>query len=260
MKVLILETAEEAVERAAGIVADFVARRPAAVLGLATGGTMLPLYRRLAERHRTQGLSFAQTTTFNLDEYVGLPASHPCSYRAYMQEMLFDHIDIDLARTHLPSGDGADPSAEADRYEARIAASGGIDLQLLGIGRNGHIGFNEPTSSLASRTRIKTLTEETRRANQRYFASFEETPEHALTVGIGTILESRHCLLLATGSTKAEAAAWMIEGAISAACPASALQLHPQATVVLDQEAAARLKLRAYFDRVHPGGRENALR
>lgn len=254
MKVLILKTAEEATERAADLVAAAVRQKPDIVLGLATGGTMLPLYQALRRKCREDGTSFARSRTFNLDEYVGLSPEHPCSYHRYMRDELFDHIDIDLANTHLPAGDASDPVTEADRYEALIANSGGIDLQLLGIGRNGHIGFNEPTSSLGSRTRIKTLTEDTRRANQRYFSKYEDIPRFAITMGVATILESRTTILLATGAAKQAAVAAMIEGPISASCPASALQLHRNATIVLDASAAGSLELMAYYQHVHPDG------
>lgn len=259
MKVLILPDAQAAVERAADIIATTITEKPDAVLGLATGGTMLPLYDLLAKRHRDNGLSFAQITSFNLDEYIGLAPDHPCSYHHYMQDALFRHIDIDLARTHLPKGDAADPRAASDDYEVLIEKAGGIDLQLLGIGQNGHIGFNEPTASLGSRTRIKTLTESTRRANQKYFASFEETPRYAITTGVATILSSRKCLLIATGASKADAVAKMIEGPISAVCPASALQLHARATIILDQEAASALALTDYYENVHPQGQASAF-
>ncbi len=259
MKVLILDTTELAIERAARIIAEQVAAKPRSVLGLATGGTMLPVYDKLRQIHSAENLSFSGITTFNLDEYVGLAPSHPASYHSYMRNCLFDHIDIDPARTFLPRGDAADPNQEAEKYEAQIAAAGGIDLQLLGIGRNGHIGFNEPTSSLNSKTRIKTLTASTREANRPYFAVDEETPKYALTMGIGTILAARNCLLLATGASKAEAVARCVEGPISAACPASALQLHPKATLVLDQQAASALELREYYFHVHPEGAKNAF-
>lgn len=259
MKVLILPDAQAAVARAADIIATTVTDKPDAILGLATGGTMLPLYDVLAQRHRDDGLSFAQTTSFNLDEYIGLAPDHPCSYHHYMRDAFFRHVDIDPARTHLPKGDAADPRAASDAYEALIAKAGGIDLQLLGIGQNGHIGFNEPTASLGSRTRIKTLTESTRRANQKYFASFEETPRYAITTGVATILDSRKCLLIATGAVKADAVAKMIEGPLAAACPASALQLHARATIVLDQEAASELTLTDYYENVHPQGQASAF-
>lgn len=258
MKVLICEDEQGAVTRAAGLIADHVAAHPDAVLGLATGGTMLPLYERLIALHRA-GLSFARVTSFNLDEYVGLPAEHPASYHSYMRQALFDHLDIDASRTHLPRGDAPDPHIESDRYEAAIAAAGGIGLQLLGLGQNGHIGFNEPTSSLASATRVKTLTKSTRIANRPYFGPGETPPEYAITMGVGTILSARECLLLATGEAKAAAAAAMIEGPVSAVCPASALQMHPKATVVLDRESAAQLRLTEYFQHVHPDGQPSPL-
>jgi glucosamine-6-phosphate deaminase len=254
MKVLICDDAERATARAAQMVIAAVVARPATVLGLATGGTMLPLYARLVAAHAAGAVGFSQVTTFNLDEYIGLSPDHPCSYHAYMRAALFDHVDIDLSRTHLPRGDSVDPVAESQRYEALIAACGGIDLQVLGIGRNGHIGFNEPTSSLGSRTRIKTLTASTRAANAGYFDRAEDIPAHAITMGIRTILEVRHCLLLATGAAKAPAVAAMVEGPLSAACPASALQMHPAATVVLDRDAARDLRLHDYYHHVHPGG------
>ncbi|MCK8462883.1 glucosamine-6-phosphate deaminase [Aliiroseovarius sp. S1339] len=257
MKVLILPDAQAAIQRAADIIARTVIAKPDAVLGLATGGTMLPLYKALAQRHRDEGLSFAKTTSFNLDEYIGLAPDHPCSYHHYMQEAFFAHVDIDPARAHLPKGDAPDPQAASLDYEALIEAAGGIDLQLLGIGQNGHIGFNEPTASLGSRTRIKTLTDSTRRANQRYFASFEETPRYAITTGVATILSSRKCLLVATGEDKAEAVANMVEGPVSAACPASALQFHARATIILDEAAASALKLTDYYENVHPQGQDS---
>lgn len=253
MKVLILDTKQAAIERTARLVADLVADNPDAVLGLATGGTMVPLYTELRHIHTQQGLSFAGISTFNLDEYVGLAPDHPASYHSYMREVLFDHVDIDKSRTFLPRGDAPDVDQEAAAYEARIDMAGGIDLQLLGIGQNGHIGFNEPTSSLSSRTRVKTLTASTLTANAAYLAD-ATTPKFALTMGIGSILASRACLLLATGAKKANAIAKAIEGPVSAVCPASALQLHPRATIVLDKEAAAELELADYYHHVHPGG------
>ncbi|WP_347313477.1 glucosamine-6-phosphate deaminase [Defluviimonas sp. SAOS-178_SWC] len=254
MKVLICKSHDAAVERTANMIAAHVRGRSAPVLGLATGGTMLPLYERLAKLHRETDLSFADCSTFNLDEYVGIAPDHPASYHSYMREALFRHVDIDLRRTHLPRGDADDVHVEAESFEARIDAAGGISLQLLGIGQNGHIGFNEPTSSLGSRTRIKTLTESTRTANRQYFGPDETAPRYALTMGVGTILNARECLMLATGSSKAAAVAAMIEGPVSAVCPASALQLHARATVVLDRDAAAGLRLTDYYQHVHPNG------
>ena len=257
MKVLILNSAELAIARTAEIISETISRKPSAVLGLATGGTMVPVYRRLLEICRETDLSFCKVTTFNLDEYVGLAPEHPASYHAYMRDVLFDHVDIDLAKTHLPRGDADNPAVEAERYEDIIESVGGVDLQLLGIGQNGHIGFNEPTSSLASRTRVKTLTGSTIAANRPYFDDEATLPKYALTMGVGTILEARHCVMLATGSNKAEAVLAAVEGPVSAVCPASALQLHPKATIILDKAAASKLTLLDYYQHVHPEGGKN---
>lgn len=259
MKVLILPDTTAATSRAADILCETLATTPEATLGLATGGTMLPLYATLSERYRSGQVSFARATTFNLDEYVGIGPDHPCSFHRYMVEAFFDRTDIDPRNAHLPRGDTQNPDTEAARYEARIADAGGIDLQLLGIGRNGHIGFNEPTSSLGSRTRTKTLTESTRDANRSCFDRDEDVPRFAITMGIATILDARACLMLATGPAKAEAVAAMIEGPVSAYCPASALQLHPKITVVLDKAAASRLRLTDYYHHVHPNGHDRVL-
>jgi glucosamine-6-phosphate deaminase len=255
VKVLILPDAAAVADRAAGIVADFLATAAAPVLGLATGETMRPLYARLVALHAAGRVDFARTTTFNLDEYVGIGPDHPASFAAYMRTELFDHVNLDPARTHLPRGDAPDPEAEAARYEAAMEAAGGVGLQLLGIGRNGHLAFNEPTSSLASRTRIKTLSEATRAANAPAFAP-GPVPRRAITVGIASILSARACVLLATGAAKAAAVARMVEGPLGADCPATALQLHRSATVILDEAAAADLRLRDYYETVHPGGGE----
>ncbi|PZX11717.1 glucosamine-6-phosphate deaminase [Palleronia aestuarii] len=252
MKVLILPDAQKAADRTAEVIAATVTARPDATLGLATGGTMEGVYEHLV----TLGPDMSRSTTFNLDEYVGLSPDHPQSYRRFMQTHLFDPLGMPRKRTHLPRGDAPDPEAEARRYERAIADAGGIDLQLLGIGRNGHIGFNEPSSSLGSRCRIKTLTRATRDANSRFFASLDEVPRHAITMGIATILDARRVVLLATGSAKARAVADMVEGPISARCPASALQLHPAADIICDEAAAAELRLREYYETVHPGGAE----
>jgi glucosamine-6-phosphate deaminase len=258
VKVLILDNADEAAARVAEIVAARLMVRPETVLGLATGETMRPVYARLVALHREGRADFGRATTFNLDEYVGVAPEHPASFHAFMRETLFDHVNLPPERGHLPRGDAADPEAEARDYEARIRASGGIDLQVLGIGRNGHVAFNEPTSSLGSRTRIKTLTEATRIANAPAFAP-KPVPRHAITMGIATILEARACVLLATGASKAEAVARMVEGPLGADCPATALQMHPAATVVLDSAAAGALKLREYYETVHPGGAEAVI-
>lgn len=259
MRVLICNDEASAAERAADLLCDTVTERPRAVLGLATGGTMEPVYALLRERLAGGVLDLSKVTTFNLDEYVGLAGDHPQSYRAAMRHLLFDAAGLGPDRARLPDGTAADPAAEARAYDAAIMAAGGIDLQLLGIGGNGHIGFNEPTSSLGSRTRVKTLTDETRRANARFFADGETIPRFAITMGIATVLDARACVLLATGTKKAKAVAAAIEGPLSASCPASALQLHPAATMILDPEAAAELRLRDYYETVHPNGGEAPL-
>lgn len=254
MKVLIFPDARTATARAADEIVRQVAAQPDTVLGLATGGTMEPVYARL--RDGQYGVSFSKVTSFNLDEYVGLAPDHPQSYAAYMSHHLFDHLDFNRARTYLPRGNAVSPAMEALRYDRRIAESGGIDLQLLGLGSNGHIGFNEPASSLGSRTRVKTLAPRTRADNARFFESGEDVPRYAITMGIATIMEARTVLLLATGQAKASAARSAIEGPISAFCPGSILQLHPDATVILDEAAAGELALREYYAVVHPGGAE----
>ncbi|MEM7045763.1 MAG: glucosamine-6-phosphate deaminase [Pseudomonadota bacterium] len=259
MKVLIKDSEALAVADAAARIADQVRQQPKSVLGLATGGTMTPVYVELARLHRDEGLSFADLTSFNLDEYVGLPPDHPNAYRQDMEKRLFTQIDIACERTHLPAGDADDPEAEAEAYEARIAAAGGIDLQLLGIGMNGHIGFNEPSSSLGSSTRIKRLAPGTIEANRRFFGSGGSVPTHAITVGIGTIMKARSILMLATGERKAAAVASMIEGPVSALCPASALQYHRKTTVLLDPAAASHLKLRDFYLDIHPNGEDRDL-
>ncbi len=247
MEILIRETPEAGCRLAAKIIAKVIHEKPAAVLGLATGRTPLQLYRELIRLHREEGLSFKEVTTFNLDEYVGLPPTHDQSYRFFMQENLFRHIDIDPARTHVPDGTAADLQSECRAYEERIVSAGGIDLQLLGLGRNGHIGFNEPTGSLRSRTWIRILSEQTLRDNSALFGSFEKMPHHAITMGVGTILEARRLLLLAFGPAKVRATMAMIEGPLAAICPASALQLHPRATIVLDEAAAAGLQSAEHY-------------
>ncbi len=247
MRVVILGTAGEVADYGAEVFRRQLRDKPASVLGLATGSTPLALYQRLIEGCRAGALSFRAATTFNLDEYLGLDAAHPQSYRHYMERHLFAHVDIDPARTHVPGGDATNARRASAEYDACIAACGGIDLQLLGIGRNGHIGFNEPYSSLHSRTRVKTLTARTIADNARYFAAGEYQPHLAITMGIGTILAARHVLLLATGETKAEAVRQMIEGPVAARCPASALQLHECVTVVIDTDAAGALEDPDFF-------------
>ncbi len=253
MEVIIQPDSAAASALAARIVGQRVARKPDAVLGLATGRTPLRLYQELIRMHREEGLDFGRTITFNLDEYVGLAPDHPASYRAFMEEQFFSKINLRTGRAHVPSGHTRDIPAECCAYEEKIAAAGGIDLQVLGIGVEGHIGFNEPTSSLASRTRIKTLTEETRRENASFFGGADKVPHHVITMGIGTIMESRTCLLLAFGAKKAEAVAHTVEGPVTAMVPASILQMHPDAKIILDEEAAEELARRDYYRTVFEG-------
>jgi glucosamine-6-phosphate deaminase len=253
MKIIILADEAAAVSCAARTLTDKVRAKPTAVLGLATAETMIALYRTILEISTTEPLSFSEISTFNLDEYVGLPFGHSASYRTYMQNYLFSHADFDPALTHFLAGDAKDLVLESSRYEQLIIDVGGIDLQLLGLGENGHIGFNEPSSSLASRTRIKTLTKTTLEANKINFKNIDKMPLCSLTMGVGTILDSRQCLLLATGSRKAPAVAQMVEGPVTATCPASALQLHPNTLVILDDQAARDLKMRDYYEYVHSG-------
>jgi glucosamine-6-phosphate deaminase len=246
MEVVILPSAEAIGAHAARLVARLLERKPDAVLALPTGSTPRPLYAELGRMHREEGLSFARATTFNLDEYVGIAPDHPASFHHYMAEALFRHVDLSPERIHLPDGMAADIPAACAAYEAAIAAAGGLDLVVLGLGEDGHIAFNEPTSSLGSRTRIKTLSQRTRAANQAAFGA-SPVPRHVITIGIATILSARRCLLLASGARKAAAVARTVEGALAALCPASALQLHPHASVLCDEPAAAALALADYY-------------
>jgi len=212
-------------------------------VGLATGSSPLLAYRELIRRHRDEGLSFAGVQAFLLDEYVGLPAGHPESYREVIRRELTDAVGLDPAVVHGPDGSAADPLAAALRYEEQLVTAGPIAVQVLGIGANGHLGFNEPGSSLASRTRVKTLTEQTRSDNARFFGGdVEAVPRHVLTQGLGTILRAGHLVLVATGEAKAAALAAAVEGPLSASCPASVLQLHPHVTVVVDESAGSQLE------------------
>ncbi|MDZ7703257.1 MAG: glucosamine-6-phosphate deaminase [Trueperaceae bacterium] len=242
MEILIRPTTDLATDLAAGLVADRLRARPDLVLGCATGRTMENLYANLVERHRHDNLSFARCVTFNLDEYVGLGADDPRSYHAYMREHLFRHVDIDPAHTHLPDGTADNLAGEAKHYEGQIAAAGGIDLQLLGLGESGHIGFNEPLSSLMSRTRQKALTPTTRKQNAEFFGGPDRVPARALTMGVGTILEAREVLMVVLGSAKADILAKATEGPITAMISATALQLHPNCKVIVDEDAAVRLQ------------------
>lgn len=247
VEVIIQSTPAAAAELLARLIAHDLRANPRLVLGLATGRTMESVYDRLARMHREDGLSFATTHTFNLDEYVGLPASDPHSYRHYMQEHLFRHVDVDLRNTHLPHGDAPDLDAECRRYEDLIKHRGGIDLQLLGIGQTGHIGFNEPLSALHSRTRVKALSPVTIAQNSPLFADPAKMPRRAITMGVGTILEARRVVLLATGAGKAEIIGKAVEGPITSMISATALQMHARCTVIVDEAAAAKLQGVDYY-------------
>ncbi|MGH1565023.1 glucosamine-6-phosphate deaminase [Mumia sp. DW29H23] len=246
MEVVICPSAED-IGRHVADVYEAVLRTEAPVIGLATGSSPLVAYAELIRRHREEGLSFAHASAFLLDEYVGLPATHPESYAAVIRRELTDHVDIDPARVHSPDGTADDLAAECARYDAAIDAVGGVHVQLLGIGTDGHVGFNEPMSSLSSRTRPKTLTQQTRKDNARFFDSVDEVPTHVLTQGLGTIRSAHHLVLVATGEAKAEAVAAAVEGPLSARCPASILQWHPHATVFVDDAAASRLDYADYY-------------
>ncbi|MGB5486434.1 MAG: glucosamine-6-phosphate deaminase [Lysobacterales bacterium] len=249
MEVIILKNAEKVAATGAKLVGELLRVRPAAVLGLATGSTQLALYQQLVERYRNNKISFRQVSSFNLDEYLGIAADNPQSYRAFMDREFFDQIDIDKQNTHLPyCEEGQNPILVGPAYEQKIIEAGGIDLQLVGIGANGHIGFNEPSSSLGSRTRVKTLTRQTFKDNSRLFSKTEFQPKLAITMGIATIMDARKILLLATGENKAGAVSKMVEGPVSAMCPASVLQMHQHVTVLLDETAASGLKNREYYD------------
>lgn len=250
MQIVILNQPADVAAYGAEIFKQQIRRKPHSVLGLATGSTPLTLYNQLIDANQTGEISFKFAATFNLDEYLGLQGEHPQSYRYFMDNTLFNHIDIDKSQTAVPQGNAQNPLQACRDYEAQIQAKGGIDLQLLGIGRNGHIGFNEPSSGLRSRTRVKTLTPATIADNARFFADGEYQPRLSITMGIGTILEAKKILLLATGASKAEAIQATVEGPLSAACPASALQMHENAVIVVDEAAAAALANKEFYKHI----------
>jgi len=241
MNLMICNTPEEAAQQAAQFVIDRINAKPTAVLGLPTGGTPLGMYAELAKAVREGRADVGNITTFNLDEYCGLPAGDPQSYYTFMRVNLYAPCGLSPAKTHIPNGPAADPDAEARAYDDAIRAAGGIDLQVLGIGHNGHIGFNEPGTSPDSRTHAVLLTEETRRANARFFATLDDVPTRAITMGLQTILEAREILLIANGADKAEILAAALRGPVTPGNPASLLQTHPNVTVIADAAAAARL-------------------
>ncbi len=255
MRVIVVKDAQEMGKRAAQLIVEDMKAHATYVLGLATGSTPLPLYNEFIRMHKEEGLDFSTVITFNLDEYVGLPPDHPESYHYFMWENLFKHININPKLTHVPEGNIPYQTPEdikkiqqvCDQYEQMIDDIGGIDYQVLGIGSNGHIGFNEPGSSLGSLTRIKTLSERTRKDNARFFdGNMDLVPKYAITMGIGTILKARKVVLLATGQGKADAIKAALEGPVTTMCPASALQLHRFATFVIDEDAASKLTLETY--------------
>ncbi len=241
MFVIIKDDYEAVSLEAAKLVTDRLRRKPNLVLGLATGSTPLGLYRELIRRHQL-GLDFSKITTFNLDEYVGLPRTHEQSYYRFMWDNLFSHINANPRYVHILDGMTTDINAHCEWYEDEIRKAGGLDLQLLGIGANGHIAFNEPGSSLGSRTRVKTLTPTTREDNARFFGGIDKVPRYALTMGVGTVMEAKELLLIASGEGKAEAIRAAVEGPLTAMVPASIIQMHRKATVIIDKAAASKLQ------------------
>jgi glucosamine-6-phosphate deaminase len=250
VEVIIRPDADAAEALVARIIAKEMRANPHLVLGLATGRTMESVYRVLVRMHLKESLDFSLCSTFNLDEYVGLAEGDSHSYRHYMNEHLFQHVNVEPRNTHLPNGQAPDLDAECRSYEAAIAKFGGIDLQLLGIGHAGHIGFNEPLSAFKSRTRVKALAPLTLEQNAEIFGSVDKVPRRAITMGVGTILESRRCLLLAVGAEKAGIIAKAVEGPITSMISATALQLHARCTVVVDEPAASRLEGSEYYRRI----------
>ncbi len=247
MEILIRESPQEGAKVGANVVRKIIQSKDKPVLGLATGDTPLRMYKELIRMHQSRKLSFQNCTTFNLDEYGGLHPGNKHSYHFYMMSNFFAHTDIDKNNVHLPDGCAEDLRDSCRKYEKLIDDAGGIDLQVLGIGSNGHIGFNEPTGSLASRTWVKILSKQTIQDNSIYFDKLEEVPRHVVTMGIATIMESRHCLLMANGAKKADAIRKMIEGPISASCPASILQMHPRVTIILDDDSSYLLTFKDHY-------------
>lgn len=247
MEIVIVPDGAAVASHAANMVADVIRSVDHPVVGLATGSSPIGTYEALAEMVRSGQLNVDNLTGFALDEYVGLDLAHPESYHSVIAAHVTGPLGLDPARVHVPNGAAADLAAACEAYDRAIVDAGGIDIQLLGIGANGHVGFNEPASSFASRTRKKTLAPQTREDNARFFASVDEVPVHCVTQGLGTILDARRLLLVAQGESKADAIAAMIEGPVASMCPASSLQLHRFATIVIDEAAASKLKLRDYY-------------
>jgi glucosamine-6-phosphate deaminase len=247
VEAIIRPNQDSAADLVARVIAKELRAHPSSVLGLATGRTMEAVYRRLVQMGQKDHLDFSLCRTFNLDEYVGVAPEDPRSYRYYMNERLFDHVNIDKRNTHLPDGLAEDLEAESQQYEEKMKRSGGIDLQLLGLGAAGHIGFNEPLSALRSRTRVKALSPATVEQNAGFFGGAQNVPRRAITMGVGTILECRRCILLATGKEKAGVIAKAVEGPITSMISATALQLHARCTVVVDEAAASQLQAADYY-------------
>lgn len=241
MNIYTFRDEEQFVQTGASLISSLLHTNPRATLGLATGSTPVGLYAKLIEMNRQGLVSFAQTTTYNLDEYVGLPENHPESYRTFMNEKFFNHVDIQMDRTHVPNGNAADPEAECLNYDKMLEEYGPVDLQLLGLGHNGHIGFNEPGGSLSGGTHVVELQEKTRNANARFFPTLDDVPTHAITMGVATIMKARQILLLVRGEDKAEIVHRALTGPITTECPASLLQCHPNVVVLLDQGAGRLL-------------------
>jgi glucosamine-6-phosphate deaminase len=258
MEVIIKKDYDEMSKVAAEIVAQEKEKKVNAPfkLGLATGSTPIGLYKELIRMHKEKKLDFSTVITFNLDEYIGLKPTHDQSYRYFMNENLFNHINIQPKNTHVPNGLAKDLEKHCEEYDQMIKDSGGLDFQVLGLGGDGHIGFNEPGSSLASRTRIKTLTEETIKDNARFFKDQKDVPKYAITMGVGTILEAKKVILLASGKKKADVLSKAIEGPVTSDITASALQLHPYVVIVCDEEASANLKRREYYKHVYKSTQE----
>ena len=247
MEIVICKDKAEASKRAAAMIVALVKKNPKAVLGLATGSTPVLMYNELAAAVKAKKVSFKQVKTWNLDEYYGLAPTHDQSYRYFMNENLFKKIDIQIKNTHVLNGLAKDWRKEVKAYEAAIKKAGGIDIQVLGIGSDGHIAFNEPGSSLSSRTRLVSLTPQTIKDNSRFFKKAADVPKQALSMGVGSIMEAKKIILLAFGKNKADAVAAAVEGGVSQFCTASALQMHEDAWFFCDEEAASKLKLKKYY-------------
>ncbi len=247
MEIVICKDYDEMSKKAGAEVAAVVRAKPNAVLGLATGTSPIGLYSELIRMHKEEGLDFSGVGSFNLDEYVGLPPEHEQSYRYFMNKHLFDGLNIDKANTHVPSGTATDYAKHCQDYEDAIVAAGGIDVQVLGIGSDGHVGFNEPGDSLCCRTHTVTLTEQTIVDNARLFEKKEDVPLFACTMGVGTVMDARKCVMVVNGAHKAATVARAFEGPVSCMCTASALQMHNDTVVFLDEEAAGELQMADYY-------------